>query len=341
MVTIKDLAKAANVSVTTVSRALNGYSDVSEKTRKRIQELAEKMNYSPNALARGLVTKETKVIGCLLSGFERSSAKDGIIYELMCGINDSLAAQGYDFVILTMNLVSKGGKSLKQLVTERHVDGLIVQGFRVDDPAVNDFIQSDTPCVFIDMLREHEKVSSVSSLDVEGAAQAVRLLLRNQHEKIAYINGRSEAEVSKQRLEGYKQALAEFDIPFEEKYLLEGDFLEEVAYKQMVSFLLAHPEVTACFAASDLMAIGAMKACKELNIKVPEEFSIVGYDGITLSEYVSPALTTIQQKPYEKGHEAGKLVVQVLQQEQKQGVTVYVPNQLVIRQTVTVCKSKK
>ncbi|MGM9986949.1 MAG: LacI family DNA-binding transcriptional regulator [Bacillaceae bacterium] len=339
MVTIKDLAKRANVSVTTVSRALNGYSDVSEKTRKRILQLAEEMNYTPNALARSLVTKETKVIGCVLSSFERSSAKDGIIYELMCGINDSLTELGYDFVILTMNTMSKNRKSLAQLVAERRVDGLIVQGFRVNDPAINDFIQSDTPSVFIDMLRENKNVSSVSSLDVDSAKQAVRLLLHKGHRNIVYISGHEAAEVSKQRLEGYKQALEEFGIPFREEYVLNGQFLEEVAYKQMVAFLLQHPEVTACFAGSDLMAIGAIKACKELNKKIPEDISIIGFDDIPLASYVTPPLTTIQQKHYEKGYEAAKLVVELLQ-DKVSTTTRYIQNELVIRDSVGNCPEK-
>ncbi|MCL7749696.1 LacI family DNA-binding transcriptional regulator [Halalkalibacter alkaliphilus] len=332
MATIKDIAKAAGVSVTTVSRALNGYNDVNEKTRAKIKSIAEELNYSPNAVARSLVKSKTETIGLLVSELSLSGAKDMFTYEIMCGINDSSSEKGYDLILFSTNSAKQKAKSYSQLCRERQVEGVIMQGIKIDDPYLKEVIDSNIPCVLIDVEIEGENVGFVSTDNVFGAQMAVKHLTNLGHRNIAIMNGHNQAVVSQKRLQGYKKQLEEASIAFQEEYVLNGEFLEEKAEKVAYSFLNEHPEVTAIFCASDLMALGVMNAAKRLGIAVPEELSIVGYDNITLAEYVQPQLSTVEQNKYQIGFKAAKLLIDMLEGN-KANRKVILDNQLIIRNT--------
>ncbi|MFC0560526.1 LacI family DNA-binding transcriptional regulator [Halalkalibacter alkalisediminis] len=332
MATIKDIAKVAGVSVTTVSRALNGYDDVNEKTRARIKSVAEELNYSPNAVARSLVKSKTETIGLLVSELSLSGAKDMFTYEIMCGINDSSSNKGFDLILFSTNSAKQKAKSYSQLCRERQVEGVIMQGVKIDDPYLIEVIDSNIPCVLIDVEIEGENVGYVSTDNVFGAQIAVKHLTNLGHRNIAIMNGHDQALVSQRRLTGYKKQLEEASIPFQENYVLNGNFNEQQAEEMAYSFFQERPEVTAIFCASDLMALGVMSAAKRLGLKVPDELSIVGYDNITLAQYVQPQLTTVDQDKYQMGYKAAKLLIDMLEGN-KTNRKVILDNQLIIRET--------
>ncbi|MGP4082329.1 LacI family DNA-binding transcriptional regulator [Pseudalkalibacillus sp. R45] len=313
MATIKDIAKHAGVSVTTVSRALNGYSDVSEKTREKIKQVAKELKYSPNLLARSLVMNKTKTIGLLVSGMRIEGSKDNFTYEVLCGINDYAAQSDYDLVLLSTSSEKQHEKTYTQLCQERKVDGLILQGIKTDDPYLEEVLESDIPCVLIDIPIESETVGYVSVDNKEGAFKAVDHLLEQGHRHIGMINGHSQAFVSKERLEGYKHALSKKELPFVEDYVVNGDFLEETAEQKAGELLSKFPDMTALFCASDLMAIGAMRGASNLGMNMPEDLSIVGFDNIILSAYTTPSLTTIAQNRYQLGYESAILLTNMLE----------------------------
>ncbi|PFA63178.1 LacI family transcriptional regulator [Bacillus sp. AFS015802] len=312
MTTIKDIARVAGVSVTTVSRALNGYSDVNEDTRKKIAQVAKELNYSPNSIARSLVMKKSKTIGLLVSGFTKESVKDNFIVEVLAGINEFVSGSDYDLVLFNTNSSKQREKTYTQLCRERRVDGVIIQGIRTDDPYLQEVVESDIPCVLIDIPLESENVSHVTTDNVLGAEKAVQHLIQYGHTNIGMINGHEYAFVSQQRLEGYISALQGAKVELNKDYIVNGKFTEESGKKAAAALLTSHPEMTALFCASDLMAIGAMSAAKELNKRVPEDLSIVGYDDILLASYVSPKLTTVQQNKFQLGYEAAKLLLNLL-----------------------------
>ncbi|MCM3719228.1 LacI family transcriptional regulator [Fictibacillus phosphorivorans] len=313
MATIRDVAKRAGVSVTTVSRALNGYSDVNEKTRERIKEIAKELKYSPNLLARSLVMKKTKTIGLLVSGLKIEGSKDNFTYEVLCGVNDCAGQLGYELVLISTDSQKQQEKTYKQLVQERKVEGIILQGIKTDDPYLEEVLKSDTPCILIDIPMESDSVGYVTTDNREGAKSAVTHLLDLGHQHIGMINGHSQAFVSQERLDGYQDALQEKGITFEESYVRNGAFLEERAETEATKLLQEHPELTALFCASDLMAMGAIRAAKKLGRKLPEELSVVGFDNIILSAYSTPSLTTIAQDRYQLGFEATKLLTGMLE----------------------------
>jgi DNA-binding LacI/PurR family transcriptional regulator len=313
MTTIKDIAREAGVSVTTVSRALNGYSDVNEKTRAKIKDIANELNYSPNALARSLVTNKTKTIGLLVSGMKKESIKDNFTYEILCGINDMSAEIGYDLIFFSTNSTMQKEKSYAQLCRERKVDGVIIQGIKTDDPYLQEVIDSEIPCVLIDIPIESNSVGYVTTDNELGAKNITEYLIDLGHKNIAMINGHNRAFVSQQRFAGYRKALSEANIALQWEYVIDGAFDEEVAYDATLKLLNEHTEITAIVCASDLMALGVMKAAKTLGLSIPSDLSVTGYDDIILASYVSPTLTTVAQDKYLMGQKATRLLAELLE----------------------------
>ncbi|PPA70623.1 LacI family DNA-binding transcriptional regulator [Jeotgalibacillus proteolyticus] len=330
MATIKDIAKKAGVSITTVSRALNGYSDVNEDTRKKIVETAKILNYSPNSIARSLVMKKSKTIGLLVSGFIRENAKDNFMIEVMTGINDFASQTDYDIVLFTTNSSKQREKTYTQLCRERQVDGVIIQGIRTDDPYLEEVVEGEIPCVLVDIPRIGKHAGYVSTDNIAGAYEAGKYLTEAGHKEIAMINGHDYAFVSKERLEGFTRALLEEGIELPAQSIENGEFSEEGGEEAALRLLEKNSDLTAIFCSSDLMAIGAMNAIKSKGLRVPEDISIIGYDNILLSRYVQPSLTTIAQDTNALGYEAAKMLIAMLDQQKPPGNTI-VKHELIVR----------
>lgn len=312
MVTIKDIARLAGVSITTVSRALNGYPDVSPKTRKKIQKIAAELGYRPNVVARSLVTKKTQTIGLLLSDLRRRST-DSFVLDLLCGMNDAAGERGYELILFHTNPVKQRVKSYRALCQERQVDGVIVMGLRLDDPYLQEMMEAEIPCVFVDVEVEGERVGYVTSANAKGARLAITHLADMGHREIAFVNGHDQAAVSHYRLQGVREACRDLGLALPEERVLDGAFTEEQAYEAVAALLAHDPAVTAVFCASDRMAIGAMRAARDAGLRVPDDLSVVGFDDIVLASYTTPALTTIRQHTYEMGEAAAHLLIDMLE----------------------------
>lgn len=332
LTTIKDIAREAGVSVTTVSRALNGYSDVSEKTREKVFRIAKELNYSPNTLARSLVMNRSMTFGLLVSGLDVSNPKDNITFDILSGINKFVGECGYDIVLFSTNSTKQREKTYTQLCRERRVDGVIIQGIRTDDPYLKEVVESDIPCVLIDIPLTSPTVGYVTTDNVLGAKKAVEHLIQLGHQKIGFINGHDFAFISQERLKGYEEALKEANIQINREWIGNGKFSEDAAEITALKLLEAHPEITAIFCASDLMALGVMKAARILGIKVPHDLSIVGFDDIVLASYVTPSLTTIGQDIFQIGYEAARLLLSILEKKVKSHI-VTLETELKVRES--------
>jgi len=340
MATLKDISKQTGFSVTTVSRALNGYDDVNENTRDIIIKTAQELNYSPNILARSLVTKQSKTIGFLVSDLVIESAKDSFMFNTLCGVSDALSATEYEFVLLSTTISKRRNKTYSQLCVERQLDGVIIQGVKMEDPYLQEVIEGDIPCVVIDTPTTGKNVGSITSNQVESATNAVKYLCRMNHCHIAFVNGASHAHVSKMRRLGYEKALSEEGIEIREHYIVDADFSEEKAKQAIIPILLNNPEITAVFCASDVMALGVLQAANELSINVPNQLSIIGFDNILLSQYVTPPLTTIGQSPYKLGVNAVDMVINFIEGNEYPDL-VEIKNELVIRESVAFREQNK
>ncbi|WP_219835396.1 LacI family DNA-binding transcriptional regulator [Paenibacillus sp. R14(2021)] len=333
MATIKDIARMAGVSTTTVSRALNGYDDVSKETKKRIYDIAEKLDYSPNAVARSLVSSKTHTIGVIFSGLKYTGGKDNLAFEILYGINDRANEMNYDILLFSTSPSKQRIKSYYNLCKERNVDGAIIFGLKVDDPYLEEVItKSNFPCVLIDIPFSHDILGNVTTDNVEGVRMAVHHLADWGHTNIAMINGYPEAHVSEQRLTGFKQAISECGLAYDASKIFDGAFSEEGGEQAMFRILDEHPGVTAVFCSSDLMALGAMRALDKRGRKVPDSVSVVGYDDIILSSYCTPKLTTIHQNKYEMGWESAKLLIDMLEGKEVNH-NVVLKNELIVRES--------
>ncbi|MBS4204014.1 LacI family DNA-binding transcriptional regulator [Lederbergia citrea] len=339
MTTIKDIARIAGVSITTVSRALNDYSDVSENTRQRIKAIAKDLNYSPNAHARSLVTNKSKTIGLLVSDINKGMVKDNFLVEILSGIDHFVAQTDYDLVLFSTNSTKQREKTYSQLCRERRVDGVILQGIKTEDPYLREVIESDIPCVLIDIPIESSTVGYVTTDNVMGSKKAVEYLIQLGHEKIAMMNGHNFAFVSQSRLKGYFEALKEAHLSVNWDWIVNGAFDEGIAENVATNLLTKHPEITAIYCASDLMALGTMKAAKKLGINIPEELSIIGFDDILLASYVSPPLTTVAQNKSEMGYQAAKLLVEMLE-DKDVSHAISLDTKLIVRESSGVTQQK-
>jgi LacI family transcriptional regulator len=332
MTTIKDIARVAGVSVTTVSRALNGYSDVNKKTKQRIEEVAKQLNYSPNTVARSLVMKKSKTIGLLVSDMNREGVKDNFTFEVLCGINEASANSEYDLVLFSTTSTKQREKTYTQLCRERRVDGVILQGIKTDDPYLQEVLESDIPCVLVDIPRESSTVGYVTTDNVNGARKAVTYLIEQGHKNIAMINGHEKADVSIKRLQGYKAALEQNDLSFKPEWVINGEFKEKVAEEAAEELLKNYKEITAVFCASDLMGLGVLKAIKNIGKNAPEDIAVIGYDDIMLASYSTPGLSTIRQDKFKLGFEAAVLLIDMLEGKEESHAKI-INTELIIRES--------
>ncbi len=312
MVTIKDVAKKSGFSITTVSRALNGYSDVNEQSRKLIIDVAEQLNYVPNKTAQKLVKKDNKTIALIVSGLLRDGGKDNMVYMLLSGMYNFTEEIGYEVALFTMSSAYQQKKSYMKFCREHSIKGAIIAGIRTDDKYFQEIMTSELPCVLIDIDLDGKNVSSINIDDKKAAKELVQYLIDNNHKNIGMVNGRKEAYVSTKRLNGYKEALENNGIEFKEEYVVTGDYIENKAYDVTKQLVKNYKEITALFCASDIMAVGSMRAIKDCNRKIPQDISIVGFDDIPLAAYTTPPLTTISQNFYDKGIEAAKQLIKMM-----------------------------
>jgi LacI family transcriptional regulator len=330
LATIKDIAQATGFSVTTVSRALNGYDDVSEHTRLIIRKTAEQLNYIPNILARTLVTKKSKTIGLLVSDLKRESSKDNFVFSVLCGVSEYVAKKDYEMILLSTSTSRQKNKNFLQIIQERNLDGVVIQGLKTDDPYLKEAVESSIPTVLIDIPVENKTTGYVTCNQADGIRTAVKYLVRLGHRKIAFMNGHKQAYVCKIRLDAYRSTLKTLNIGYDQSLVCDGDFNEDIAYHAALNFLIYHTDVTAMICASDIMALGVLRAARELEIHIPENLSLIGFDNILLTQYVTPSLTTIAQDPYALGISATTLLLNMLSGNTEEKHVV-LPSELIIR----------
>ncbi len=332
--TIKDIAKMANVSTATVSRVLNSPNLVSEEKKELINKIIYELNYQPNALARGLIKKETKTVGVLIPDI------DNLFYPAVVrGIEDVLGSKDYNvFICNTDKDVEKEKKYINTLL-EKRVDGIIFMGTRPIAPEKNEHIirlSNKLPVLLINDSIGGTDIYSVLSDEVEGAYKAVKHLLDLGHRKIAYVTGEADYTTYRNKQEGYESALRDYEVSINPLYIVRDLPYPEGGKKAAEKlFDLGENKPSAIFAASDQMAMGVMKAAYERGYRIPEDLSIVGYANIPISADLFPGLTTVDQFPYETGKFASETLTKIISgQELKQNKFIIKP-QLVKRQSCT------
>ncbi|MDP9729151.1 LacI family DNA-binding transcriptional regulator [Alicyclobacillus tolerans] len=331
-VTIRDVARQAGVSITTVSRAFNGYQDVSEETKKKILQVAESLNYRPSRVARSLVLQQTQSVGLMISDFNVNPGGHHFLFDVIAGVHDRLAYLGYDITLVSTTTARQRLISYIDFCTERRLEGVIVMGMRLDDPYMQEVAEAKLPSVGIDLPILSRYCGYVMTDNVNGARQGVRYLISQGHRSIGFVNGHAQAAVSVDRLRGYQTAMQEAGLEVKEDWIIHSNFLVDGGETATRQLLQNHPEMTAIFYASDLMAIGGMRCIQRMGKKVPGDIAVLGYDNIDLGEWVTPMLSTVAQKRYEMGVAAADMLMGMLLRQEEPGGRLLPPS-LVIRES--------
>jgi LacI family transcriptional regulator len=329
MITIKEIAKLADVAQSTVSKALNDRPDVSPETKRKIIEIAKQYNFVPNAFGKGLKSRTTENIGVIFCRESQPLSGNPFYSRVLEGIEAELAMNNYNLVL---QLIPESQQEmLPKMVRQRQVDGLILAGI-FQEQFIKNILSNNIFVVLIDPKILTNNCSQVLIDNEYGAFTATQYLIQKGHRRIGFISGDLERLSFKQRFNGYKKAL-EYNNIAVDKALIQTGGLEK-GYDHVKSLLMLDNRPTAVFAANDINAIHGYKAIQEQNLKIPDDVSIIGFDDIDLAKYSMPSLTTVRVYKEELGSIGVRTLLQMINGESKTPVTTIVPTRLIERESV-------
>lgn len=315
MVTIRDVAKRAGVSIGTVSNYLNNPTLIAEETRETLRQAIDEMGYHPRAAARSLKSNRTLRIGLVpvISPEENREAlpADYAFLEFLAAVNTAAAEQGYGVLLSAATRQADEMRIYRELVGERQVDGLLLMGTRPSDPRIDFLLERGFPFVCFGRSRRNDH----AYVDVDGAAgiaQAVHHLAGLGHRRIAYLEPPAGLTCTLDRREGYRKTMAEHDLPIDEALVLTSDFSEKSGQIAMHLLLDLPQPPTALLAASDLCAFGAMRALQARGLLAGRDLSVVGFDDIRLASHWYPSLTSVSQPFRHIGFVATQMLIDII-----------------------------
>jgi LacI family transcriptional regulator len=332
-ITIKDIARIANVSHTTVSRALNNKSRICSETKEKILSIAKELNYQPNFIARSLVMKRTKTLGLVIT-----TIANPFYTELSQGIETTARSLGYNIFLCSTNYELSSEKQYIDMLRSKGVDGIIFTSAHMDDPNIIGLAEEGFPIILVNRRTYHPmvrgKVDYVGVDNILGGFLAVEHLIKLGHTRIGVIGGSSESSVGFERLEGGKKALITYHLEVVGDYFLEGDFLMGSGYQGGKKYLKMSKPPTGIFATNDYMALGTYQAIVEEGIKIPEDIALIGFNDIEFTSMQGIELTTIGQKKYEMGTLAVQTLIERIEgREEGTPEEIILEPELIIRKT--------
>jgi len=317
-VSIKDIARAAGVSHSTVSRALADSPLVKDETKQRILTIAEELDYTPHALARSLVTRRTQTIGIVVT-----TIADPFVAEIVRGIEETGQPRGYNVILCNSNADPDREVAAVRALREKRVDGIIVTASRVGDLYLPLLEDVGIPIVLVNNQHSGRYIYSIATDDRKGGEIATEHLISLGHMRIGYIASPNNVSSNQARKDGYLKALASHGIGADPSWVAEGDGRPELGQIAMARLLALPRPPSAVFCYNDLTAIGAMNAIKEAGMEIPEDISLIGYDDIDIVRYLNPPLTTVAQRKYDMGCIAMQMLLDLLSESaQVQDITM-------------------
>ncbi len=309
MATIREVAKEANVSVSTVSHVINATRFVSPDTKARVIASMEKLEYEPNRLASSLRRKDkrTHTIGLLIP-----DSSNLFFAEVLRGVEDASFEAGYNVILCNSDDDPQKEVGYLEVLLAKQVDGIVLVSARDSSESLKLVERWGGKAVVVDRDLNAPELDSVFVDNEEGGYIATKYLLDRGHTHIGCIGGPSSLSPSSGRMKGYKKALNEYDVPLNSENLISGDFRPQSGYEAAQTILDQDDEPTAIFATNDMMAVGALRAINEFGRRVPQDISLIGFDDISLASFTIPPLTTIAQPSYEMGMLAAELLVRRL-----------------------------
>lgn len=311
MTSLKDIAKICGVSTATVSKALNGQKDISDKTRDEVKRVADEMGYFPNAAARALKTNRSYNIGVLF----RDDSGSNLTHEYFSGILNGFKVQaesmGYDITFIN-NYETQSAMTYLEHCRYRNFEGVVIVCAEYSNPQVWELMCSNIPMVTIDYV--HYNCTAVSSNNIKGMQALIQYSYKKGHHRIAYIHGQNFSNVTKDRVTSFYREMEHLKLEVPEDYVLESEYLNASKAAEMTKKLLDLKEPPTCIIyCDDTALIGGRNVLNERNLRVPDDISIAGYDGTKISQLVQPKITTIKQNTDEVGREAARRLIKKIQ----------------------------
>ncbi|MDA0150143.1 substrate-binding domain-containing protein [Vibrio sp. LaRot3] len=334
MATMKDIAKLAGVSTSTVSHVINQSRYVSEEISERVNKAAQDLNYTPSALARSLKVNRTKTLGMLVT-----TSTNPFFGEVVKGVERSCYQQGYNLILCNTEGDNQRMKSSIKTLLQKRVDGMILMCSSLEGEQIDIFDKyPDVPVVVMDwgpMLFASDKIQDNS---LRGGYMAAKHLIECGHQEIGCITGPLNRHQAQMRYEGYKRALNEEGLAFNPHWIIESDFESEGGYDAFNKMYDKGPLPSAIFVCNDMMAMGVINAANEKDISIPDDLSIIGYDDIHIAKFMTPSLSTIHQPKYRLGKAAVDTLLSKLNKESQDAQVVQLEPTLVERDSVAMLK---
>jgi LacI family transcriptional regulator len=328
--TLEHIGRRAGVSTATVSRVINNHPNVKSELRKRVWQVIEEMEYRPNAAARSLAGQRSRILGLVIPESAQMLFTDPYFPRLIQGIAHSCKEQDYTLTLFLFDTVEGGAKLSPRLIQGSLLDGVILAGATIDDPLVDHLVDSGTPFVLVGR-SDHPRVSFIDVDNEVGAYTGVTHMIRQGYEKIGTITGPLNVRVGQLRRDGYIRALQDRGRVIDETLMTDGDFTEGSGYTAMMRLLPRQPD--AIFVASDTMALGAMRAIRQVGKNVPGDIVIVSFDDLPPAEIAEPRLTTVRQPVRRTGALAVEMLIDILEHGAEPARRLILPTELVIRES--------
>ncbi|WP_010518474.1 LacI family DNA-binding transcriptional regulator [Croceivirga radicis] len=331
--TLQQIALSLDISVTTVSKALNSYPDVSKKTIERVKEAAERLNYKPNSFAVNLRTQQSKTIGLIIPEIVHQ-----FFSNIVKGVTDEAEKNGYVVIVMQTNQKFNREKETVEFLINKQVDGILIA---LSDETVDyeHLLRSqnlDTPIVMFDKIANSVACSKVLIDDVKAAYEATEYLIKTGCKELVHFRGPLHSQNAIDRLEGYKNALLDYDLPFKEEnvYLCE-EMSFDMGREQARKMLDENTKVDGMFINTDLVAVGAMAEIKDRGLKIPEDISVIGFSNWFLSSVITPSLTTVAQPSFSMGKISFNMLLSELTNKRNNTEvtheTIHLPTELIVR----------
>lgn len=327
--TLEDIAEKAGVSRSTVSRVVNDHPHVRPEVRQRVWRVIKETGYHPNAAARTLASQRSWMIGLVLPRSVSSFFTDPYFPHLTQGVAQACNHHNYTLSLFLVGTKEDEEKIFPRVSRRGLLDGILVQSGQIGDHLIDRLVNSNIPLVIAGRPFHAEGVSYIDVDNIQAAYQAVNHLIGLGYRRIGTIAGPAKSTVSLDRAEGYRRALAEHGRAFDEALSVEGDFTEQGGYCAMQQLLAANPD--AVFAASDIMAIGAMHAVRDAGLRVPDDVAFVGFDDLPLATRITPQLTTVRQPVVEFGIKAVETLIDLIENGIQPARRVIMETELIVR----------
>lgn len=332
-VTIKDVARKAGVSPSTVSRVISNHPRISPATCEVVRQAMKELKYHPNAIARSLVTQTAKSVGVIMSRSTDQALSNPFFPEVIRGISSVAQEHQFSLLLSTSRTPQEEKAECLSMLRHRRVDGVILLASRLSDALVTQLKAEGHPFVVVGRVPGDSDVLCVNNDNVLAASQAVGHLVELGHAHIGFIGGMPDLVVSRDRLEGYRRALEQGGLPYREELAAESDFTLESGIIAARCLLDCVPRPTAIFAVDDLLALGALRAIRERGLRVPQDVALVGFNDDPIDLYLEPQLSTVRIPIYRMGATAAEMVIRRITGEPIRPRQVLLPGQLVIRES--------